>query len=128
MTTIHRKLSITKPTKGPDADSIGFYIDSPIGRNVIPVRMNAAITYFGSSRGCHDLILCCVNAVSEGMRLLVAMTPSAAGSEAEEAEGGAEAEGCDAPPVVPSMDDGALGIAVGEIIVLCQSGRGREDR
>jgi hypothetical protein len=92
-----------------------------MGRNAIPVRMNAAITYFGSSRGCQDLILCCVNAVSEGMRLLVATTPSAAGSEAEEAEGGAEVEGCDAPPVVPSVDDWALGIAVGEIILLYQS-------
>lgn len=89
----------------------------------IPIMRNAAMTYLGSRTGCHALIRCCVNAVSEGMRL-----PSAAGLAAGAT--GAAATGC-CPPrsaalpstlsagaaaAEPSVDDRTLGIAVGEII------------
>ena len=53
--------------------------------NTIPIMMYTAMTHLGSRRGCHDLIRCCVNAVSEGMRL---KAPSAA-AEVAGAAGGA---------------------------------------
>jgi hypothetical protein len=63
--------------------------------NTIPIMIYTAMTHLGSRRGCHDLIRCCVNAVSEGMRL---KAPSAA-AEVAGAAGGA---------ALSTVDDTAL--------------------
>jgi hypothetical protein len=71
--------------------------NSPTGTKTIPIISHAAMTYLGSRRGCHDLILCCVNAVSEGMRLatsaagLAAPAAAAVGEAAVDAAETAEA-------------------------------------